>query len=379
MIYLDNAATSFPKPPQVIRAVAGVMEHLGANPGRSGHRLSLAAGRVLMHCREQLALLLDVPDPDHILFCFNCTDALNTAIYGCLGLGDHVITTALEHNSTLRPLHGAVEQGLITWTVLQPNDQDQITAEQVEAALQPNTQLVAVNHVSNVTGIAQPVEAIGQVVARHSALYLIDAAQSLGTLPVHPLDLHADMVAFPGHKGLLGAYGTGGLYLNPEVTLQPFREGGTGSSSESTLQPNELPERYESGTLNLAGIAGLLVGTRYVRAHFEEMAQHERILANRLRDGLLNIPQVELVRRRVPDVGVISFNVGDFSSGEVAKMLDEQNIAVRGGLHCAPEVHRWLGTLQRGAVRASIGPFNTVRDVDALLYHVSHIARQADA
>ena len=186
------------------------------------------------------------------------------------------------------------------------------------------------------------------------------------------------MVAFPGHKGLLGAYGTGGLYLNPEVVLDPFREGGTGSSSESTLQPSELPERYESGTLNLAGIAGLLVGTRYVRQHFEEIAQHERILAHRLRDGLLSIPNVTVLSRRMPDVGVVSFNVGDCSSGEIAKMLDGQNIAVRGGLHCAPEVHRWLGTIGRGAVRASIGPFNTVRDIDALLYHVSRFARQAN-
>lgn len=371
MIYLDNAATSFPKPPEVIRAAAGVMQRLGANPGRSGHRLSLAAGRVLMQCRIELAALMQVPDPENILFCFNCTDALNTAIHGCLRPGDHVVTTMLEHNSTLRPINSAVQRGEVTWTLLPPDDQGRIQPSQVQAALQPNTRLVAVNHVSNVTGVAQPVEAIGAVVAQHEALFLVDAAQSLGILPVHPLKMQADMVAFPGHKGLLGPYGTGGLYLNPEVVLEPLRHGGTGSSSESMLQPDELPERYESGTMNLAGIAGLLAGTRYVLKHGQEIAEHEHILTQRLLSGLAQFPQLQLLSATPPDVGVVSFNLGEYSSGEVANMLDQRNIAVRGGLHCAPGAHEWLGTLARGAVRASVGYANTVRDVDALIYHIA--------
>ncbi|MDR2657317.1 MAG: aminotransferase class V-fold PLP-dependent enzyme [Oscillospiraceae bacterium] len=376
MIYLDNAATSFPKPPEVIRAVSGAMEKIGANPGRAGHRLSLAAGRVVWNCREELALMLDVPNPENIVFGCNCTDALNLAIYGTVQPGDHVITTMLEHNSVLRPINGMVQKGLITWTLLAPSASGVVTAEQVADAIQPNTRLVVINHASNVIGLAQPVEEIGKVARAAGVLLLIDAAQSLGVLPVNPLRIGADMVAFPGHKGLLGPYGTGALWIRDGVKVEPLHEGGTGSSSESMLQPDEMPEALESGTLNMAGIAGLLVGTRLVRQRRQEIFEHEKALSDRMWNGLQDMHGVCTLTTRAPDVGVVSFNISGFTSGEVANKLDKANIATRGGLHCAPAIHTHLGTLDRGAVRASVGHSSTKQDVDALLSAVRDIAKE---
>lgn len=379
MIYLDNAATSFPKPPEVIRATAGAMEKIGANPGRAGHRLSLAAGRVIWCCRELLAELMNVPNPEDIVFGFNCTDSLNLAIRGCVRPGDHVITTMLEHNSVLRPINGMVNDGLITWSLLAPGDSGVVTADQVEAAIQPNTRLIVVNHASNVIGLEQPVAEIGKVARKHNVLFLVDAAQSIGVLPVYPEEIGADMVAFPGHKGLLGPFGTGALYIRPGLTLKPFREGGTGSSSESMLQPGELPEAYESGTLNMCGIAGLLVGARIVKERREEIRAHEKRLSDKMWDGLQEINGVCTLTTRRPDVGVVSFNLTGFSSGEIATKLDRNNIAVRGGLHCAPAIHTHLGTLDRGAVRASVGHASADADVDALLETVRTLARETMA
>ncbi|MDR1600746.1 MAG: aminotransferase class V-fold PLP-dependent enzyme [Oscillospiraceae bacterium] len=377
MIYLDNAATSFPKPPEVIRAVSGAMEKIGANPGRSGHRLSLAAGRVVWNCREELARMLDVPNPENIVFGCNCTDALNLGIYGSVSPGDHVVTTMLEHNSVLRPINGMVHRGEITWTLLAPDPSGVVTAEQVAAVITPLTRLVVINHASNVVGLAQPVADIARVTRRAGVLLLVDAAQSLGVLPVRPLEMGADMVAFPGHKGLLGPYGTGALWIRSGLDLTPLKEGGTGSSSESMLQPDEMPEALESGTLNMAGIAGLMVGTRYVRIRRQEIYEHEKSLSDAMWEGLRNIHGVSVLTGRPPDVGVVSFNVGAFTSGEVANKLDTRfEIATRGGLHCAPAIHTHLGTLDRGAVRASVGHFNTKSDVDALLAAVSEIARE---
>ncbi len=372
MIYLDNAATSFPKPPEVARAMAGVLNTIGANPGRSGHRMALAAGRVIYQCRELLAEYLGIADSSRIVFCSKCTDALNTAIHGALSPGDHVISTLLEHNSVLRPLSGLFVGGRIQLTLLSPEADGTISAQQVQRAIKPNTRLVACTHMSNVTGALQPVTAIGRVARAAGALFLVDAAQSAGKLDVRPDALGADLLAMPGHKGLMGPHGTGVLYVRPGVQLTTLRQGGTGSLSESMLQPEDLPDRFESGTQNLPGIAGLLVGVRFVRAHQAEIVQREAALAERLLDGLANTPRVTLYSR--PGAGVVSFNVGQAQSGLVAEQLDQANVAVRGGLHCAPGVHQHQGTLESGAVRASPGFFNTERDVDTLLRAVRIIA-----
>lgn len=373
MIYLDNAATSFPKPPQVARTMAGILDKIGANPGRSGHRLALAAGRVIFECREQLADYLSISDSARISFCSNCTEALNLAIHGTLRQGDHVVTTLLEHNSVLRPLSGLLLDGKIALTMLPPNESGVVTAQQVQRALRPNTRLVVLTHVSNVTGAVQPVQQIAQACRTARVPILVDAAQSAGVLDVRPDALGADMLAMPGHKGLYGPHGTGLLYVREGLMLRPLKEGGTGSLSESMLQPDDLPDRYESGTQNLPGIGGLLVGLRFVRAHQKEIVEHEAALSRRLYDGLRNIGGVRLFSP--PNAMVISFLVGDIQSGEVAEQLDQANIAVRGGLHCAPGIHKHQGTLENGAVRASPGFFNTTRDIDTLLRAVSVIAR----
>ncbi len=368
MIYLDNAATSFPKPESVAKAVAGVLTRLGANPGRSGHRMSLAGGRIIANCRETLAALLGVPEPERIVFCHNCTDALNLAIHGLLQKGDHAIATALDHNASLRPLSGLAERGQITLTVLSPEKgADAVTAKQVRDALRGNTRLVTVAHASNVTGAVQPAAEIGAVCRRHGVPLLLDAAQTIGVLPVLPLSMDVDLVAFPGHKALMGPTGTGGLWIRKGVDPRPLREGGTGSRSESVLQPTELPDKYESGTLNLCGIAGLMQGARFVLARQEEIAAHEASLAARLRGALLSLRNAAVYGPETPSVGVVSFNIAGKRSGEVADALNRYGIGVRAGLHCAPLAHRWLGTIETGAVRVSPGFFNTESDLDRLI------------
>lgn len=376
-IYFDNAATSHPKPQEVLRAVAHAMTDINANPGRSGHRAALEAARCVLDAREQLAELLGAADPMAVVHCFNCTDALNLAIKGTLRRGDHVIATQLEHNSVLRVLATLAARERIALTLVPPRPDGFVDPEDVRAALTGNTALIVCTHASNVTGAIQPVAAIGQVARAAGARYLIDGAQALGALPVDVSALGCDLYAFPGHKGLLGPQGTGGLYISPDTALTPLREGGTGTDSESVLQPETLPERYESGTVNLPGIAGLGVGCAWVRPRLSQIMMHERELTQALHEGLSAIPGVTVYSpaQEAARAGIVSFNVGDLSSSQVADALARRDIAVRGGLHCAPGAHRCLGTLRRGAVRASVGHANTFEEAEAFLAAVREIAR----
>ena len=379
MIYLDNAATTFPKPAQVYRAASGVMERLGANPGRSGHRMSLAAGRVVMRCRDALAALLNVDAPERIVFCLNCTDALNMAIRGLPLSGGHVIAMALDHNASLRPLCGMAARGEIELDVLTPGPDGAVSRAQVERALRPDTRLVAMSHASNVTGALQPAAEIGALCREKGALFLLDAAQTLGVEPVHPEALCADLLAFPGHKGLLGPMGTGGLWLREGLTLSPYREGGTGSRSESPLQPDDLPDRYESGTLNLPGIAGLLEGVRFLQAHGDEIRLKEEALTKKLRNSLSQLNGVTLYGPTDNTVGIVSFNVDGLRSGETADALNRAGVGMRAGLHCAPLMHRALGTLETGVVRASPGFFNTEAEIERTAGFVETLAKASRA
>ena len=375
MIYLDNAATSYPKPPEVIRAVSGVLEKIGGNPGRAGHSGALAGGRILETCRELAAQYAGVPSPERVIFCLNCTDALNTAIRGTLHAGDEVIVSHAEHNAVMRPLMGYHDAGKITVRILPPDRDGRLSPDTVRAAIGPQTALCVLCHASNVTGIVQPAREIAAACHDAGVPLLLDAAQTAGTEDLAAV--HADMIALPGHKGLLGPMGTGLLALGEGMLPRPFREGGTGSASESLRQPAMLPDRLESGTANLPGIAGLCQGIKFVLRHRAAMAEYEGFLARRLREGLGNIQGVSLLTPgdSVPTVAVVSFNVGALDSGAVADALNRQRIAVRGGLHCAPSIHAYLGTA--GAVRASLGPFNTERDVDALLLAVRQLAADA--
>ena len=375
LIYLDNAATSFPKPPSVAKAVAGVMEKIGGNPGRAGHKGALAGGRIMNRCRELAAEYGGLSSPDRVIFCLNCTDALNMAIRGTLRAGDEVLVSHAEHNAVMRPLMGYHDAGKITVRILPPDSRGLLLPETVSAAITPRTSLMILCHASNVTGVIQPARDIARVCHNQGVPLLLDAAQTAGTEDI--ASVRADMVAMPGHKGLLGPMGTGLLLLGDGMLPRPLREGGTGSASESLRQPTMLPDRLESGTANLPGIAGLAQGLKFMLAHRAAIAEYEHILASQMRRGLERIPGVTLHTgpAGLHHVGVVSFNIQGMDSGEAADRLNREGIAVRGGLHCAPSIHAWLGT--SGAVRASVGPFNTEADVDALVEAVGNIAKGA--
>ena len=369
MIYLDNAATSYPKPPQVIRAMAGTLEKLGANPGRGGHHLAVCAGRVVQRCREELAELTGIRQPERVIFTHSCTESLNLAISGTLHEGDEVLCSHGEHNAVMRLLDRYAAAGQITVRVLPPDETGVLQPHTLQRMISSKTALVIICHASNVTGVVQPVSQLGAVCRENGVPLLVDVAQTAGVLDVSPSVLHADMVAMPGHKGLLGPHGTGMLLLGKGMNPEPLMAGGTGSASESMTQPDLLPDRYESGTLNLPGIAGLLQGLRFVRAHRDEIHEYEQHLNRIFREGLAALPGVRaLGHPDAPCVGITSFVSEVTDAGEIADGLDQCGIAVRGGLHCAPAVHSWLGTLQSGAVRVSPGIYTTERDMaDALL------------
>ena len=372
MIYLDNAATSWPKPPQVIQAAAGVMMQPFGNPGRGGHKAALRAGRVVTACREALADLLG-GTPEQVVFTLNCTDALNTAIRGSLRRGDHVLVTHDAHNAVMRPLAGLEQRGEITMSVL-PAGQDGIIApEAIDAAVRPETALCVLTHASNVTGTLQPAGTLIAAAHRYGLPVLLDAAQTAGTVDIK--DIGADMVAMPGHKGLLGPMGTGILWLGEHASPRPLREGGTGSASESVHQPDMLPDRYESGTLQLPAIAGLLQGVRFVRANGNAIHEYETYLIDKLRGALAAMPETTVYSaENTPHVGVLSFNVKDRECAEVADLLDQRGFCLRGGLHCAPCMHHWLGT--QGTVRASVGPYTTEGEINQLIDAVKDIVKK---
>lgn len=373
MIYLDNAATSFPKPVQTVRAMADALTRCGANPGRGGHALSLKAGRIVESCREAVAQMLGEPDAARVAFCQNATDALNTAIHGTVHAGDHVIATLLEHNSVLRPLCGLARAGTITLTLVPPDERGMIRAQEIGRAMLPRTRLIVMTHMSNVLGVCQDVRAVARLCARHGAKLLVDCAQTAGHVPLRPLEWGCHMLAMPGHKGLLGPHGTGMLWVRQGVQVHPLRQGGTGSASESMLQPEMLPDSLESGTLNLPGIAGLRAGMAVALEEMDETREQIIALCDFVREALMNLPNVRVYTPK--SASLVSFNVEGVGSQIAASLLDQAGIAVRGGLHCAPGAHRFLGTLEGGCVRVSPGRENTREQCAQLVRHVAGMAR----
>ena len=376
MIYLDNAATSYPKPPQVIRAMTDALQHYGANPGRGGHQLALEAGRKIEKCREAAAALLGAR-PERIIFTHNCTESLNLAITGILRKGQEVICSHGEHNAVMRPLERFVSRGDITVKLLRPDAQGLLSPEVLRRAITARTGLVIVCHASNVTGVIQPVSALGAICQEKGVPFLVDAAQTAGTLEVTLDALRADMIALPGHKGLLGPHGTGLLALREGVNPAPLILGGTGSASESVRQPDLLPDKYESGTMNLPGITGLLEGIDYVSRQREAIHQRECALNDRLRRQLAEIRGLRILGdERAPRVAITSVVPSGGDSAALADALDATGVAVRGGLHCAPAMHSYLGTLKSGAVRFSPGPYTTERDIDDAAALVARLMRR---
>jgi cysteine desulfurase/selenocysteine lyase len=383
MIYFDNAATSWPKPPGVVEAMAHFMEHVGANPGRSGHRLSAEAGRMVHEARELVATLFHVADPLRVVFGANATEALNQALQGYLRPGDHVVTTSMEHNSVMRPLRAlaALQEGrAIELTTVPCSAEGFLKAEDLEAALRPNTAIVVLNHASNVCGSLLPVRKAGIIARRRGCLLLVDAAQTAGT---YPLDIEADridLLAFSGHKGLGGPMGTGGLVIGERVALDrlsPLKRGGTGSRSELEEQPDFLPDMFESGTVNAVGLAGLAAGVRWILDRgVDAIRQHEMALTQQLISGLEDIPRVTVYGGLDParQTATVSFNACGMEPSDVGMRLDDEHeIMCRVGLHCAPAAHKTLGTFPSGTVRFAPGPFSTAEDVGRAVQAVREI------
>ena len=376
MIYLDNAATSFPKPPSVLRAMTEALREYGANPGRGGHKLALQAGRTVEKCREAAANLLGAR-PERVIFTRSCTESLNLAIMGMLHKGDEVICSHGEHNAVMRPLERFVSRDEITVKLLRPDEQGLLSPEVLRRAITSRTGLVIICHASNVSGVVQPVRALGAVCREKGVPLLVDAAQTAGMLEVTLDALNADMIALPGHKGLLGPHGTGLLALREGVDPEPLILGGTGSASESVRQPELLPDRYESGTLNLPGIAGLLAGIEFVAPQREDIHRYEAGLSDRLRRQLAQLPGLRILGdERAPRVAITSVVPEGGDSAALADALDAAGVAVRGGLHCAPAMHSYLGTMRSGAVRFAPGPFNTERDIDDAAALVARLMRR---
>lgn len=385
--YFDNAATSFPKPPEVGQAM---MRHLGeqaVNPGRSGFDLSLEAGQAIDRIRLKVDRFFNNPaqDPNRNIFSANATDALNTALQGVCRPGDHVITTAVDHNSVLRPLHQLSKQGLITYDIAPADKLGRVDPGQVAKLMLPHTRLVAMTHASNVCGRVQSVAAIGRICRERGVLLLLDAAQTAGTWPVDMAALNVDLLAYTGHKGLLGPTGTGGLLVGPGVRIQSTRWGGTGVRSALESHLDEFPYRLESGTLNATGLAGLAAGLDWVTdTSIGAVVRHEKELANQLLEETATVKKIRWhgfadphPRRLEGDqLPVLSCTIDGLDPAAVGMFLDaDHNIAVRSGLQCAPLAHKALGTFERGTVRFGIGPFNSPGQIENAARALAHIAK----
>jgi len=382
MIYFDNAATSWPKPPGVAEAMVRFLEEVGANPGRAAHRRAIEAGRIVYEAREAICELFGAPDPLRVVWCKNVTEALNLALRGLLRPGDHVVTSSMEHNSMMRPLR-ALEQDEIDLTVVNCSPQGMLDPADVKAAIHPHTRLVALNHASNVVGTLLPVAAVGAICRQHDVLLLVDTAQTGGAYPIDMQADQIDLLGFTGHKSLGGPMGTGGLIVGErvdETQIEPLVRGGTGSRSEHEIQPDFLPDLGESGTPNAVGLAGLLVGVRWVLARgIDTIRAHEVALAQRLIEGLRSIPGVTVHGTLDAELqtATVSFNVIGMASSEVGLRLDDEYaIMCRVGLHCAPAAHKTMGTFPHGSVRFGLGSFNTIDEVDAALAAIATLAQE---
>lgn len=379
MIYLDNSATTFPKPASVYKAVNSAMQGFGANPGRSGHKMSIKSAEEVFKCREAVARFYNIKQLENIAFTQNCTYALNTVIKGYLKDDDNVVVSELEHNSVLRPLQVMNSTG-ITYTPVEVVHGDfNATIDNFRKAINEKTRLFVITHASNVTGTILPIARITALAHQYNIKVLVDTAQSSGVLPIDVEDMNIDFLASAGHKGLFGAMGTGILYIREPDDIPPLVCGGTGSSSIEIMQPTVVPDKYESGTCNMPAICGLRKGIEFVeRTTVNRIFNHEFSLLMQLYNGLSRIKAVKLYTPKPEkeyQAPLLSFNIGDMHSEQVASILSEKyNIAVRAGIHCAPLAHKRLGTENQGTVRVSLSYFNKPSDINALVNAVRKIS-----
>ena len=380
MIYLDNAATSYPKPEIVYTSMDTFYRTMGANPGRSGHRMAVTVEREIENTRKVIADFLAIKDPNRFVFTFNATDAINMGIKGLLKTGDHAITSYLEHNAVSRALNGLAQDNKITVTKVQNSSDGFINPDDVKNAITPKTRLIVLTHATNVLGTIQPIKEIGLIARERDIVFMVDAAQTTGVCEIDVNECNIDMLAFTGHKAPFGPTGTGGLYVHERIKLRPWREGGTGFEPASLTQPEEMPFRLESGTPNTVGIVGLKAGIEYVRSKgTHTIRAHEQKLIQKIINAFQNDERFILygtkdVSRKV---GILSINIKGYTAAEAGSILDQSfTIAVRPGLHCAPFVHQQMGTYPDGTIRISPGFFNTDEEIDILISALNDIANE---
>lgn len=379
MIYFDNGATTFPKPEGVIRAMEEALTRYGANPGRSGHQMSMETAIRVFEAREAAGRLFGVENPEEVVFTANCTHAVNIAIKGLVRQGDHVILSDLEHNAVLRPVHALAEQGVITYDVAETYPDPWETVHSFRALVRPNTRLIACTHASNVFGIRLPIEELGMFCQEEDFFFLVDAAQTAGVLEIDAPEWGIDFLCTAGHKGMYGPAGTGLLITALGSKIGTLMEGGTGSFSMDYQQPVAMPDRMESGTVNTPGILGLGAGLAFLEERgCAAIYRHEMSLAQQIVEELQKLPEVMLYTPRFgmnTHLPVISFNLRGMVSEEVTDQLSQMGFALRGGLHCAPLAHRKMGTTETGTARISVGAFNTQKEAEQLCAAIKKLCR----
>lgn len=378
MLYLDNAATSYPKPEEVYRAMDYFLRNQAANPGRAAFRMAVEAERLIYDTRLLLKDFFNLPSPEQVVFTLNCTEALNIVLKGLLNPGDHVITSSLEHNSVSRPLNRLQADG-VDFSIVNAAPDGAISPEEIAKLIRHDTKLIVLTHASNVLGTIEPVKEIGEIAAEKGVLFILDAAQTAGAIPLDMLDLKISVLACPGHKGLMGPPGTGVLAIRDDLEITSLKEGGTGSFSEEPFQPSYYPDRLEAGTPNTVGIAGLKAGLGFIKKEgLANIREHEVNLLKLLMKELSNIPNVTFygTAEAVKRTGLVSFNIEGWDPQDAAAVLETRfDVACRAGLHCSPWAHRFNGTYPEGSIRFGISYFNTESEIRTALDAVATLAK----
>jgi len=377
-VYLDNATTTWPKPPSMIQAMIDFNESVGANPGRGAYKRAIRSSEIVFNAREELARMFNIDDSTRIMFCINCTAGTNSILWSMLKEGDHVVFSSMEHNAVLRPIYELKRRIGIDYSMTQASGEGIVSPEEVRKQIKKNTKIIAVLHASNICGAINPITEIGKIAKENNILFMVDSAQTAGSFSIDVKRDNIDLMAFSGHKGLMGPFGTGAFYISPELDPPPFICGGTGILSHLETMPDCYPERFEPGTQNIIGISGLLASLRFINDYgMDRYAKHKQNLAKKMIDGLSQIKKVQYFGpKNIEDnCGVISVQIDGIPTDETgAHLYSDFGIMTRAGLHCAPHAHRTLGTFEKGTVRFSFGLFNTEDDVDLVLTALSKIS-----